>query len=299
MHYIKAATLLTTIVHLAPEYPPPPPYNNNTIGETSSVHYNAQQMQGAPAFHSQQSSAPAFHLQQSSAPAFHSQPPNAPPFYSQPPMYQPQQAYQTSPWTTLQPPPYHSFQESQWQTFPPHYASQMVNPMVNQQEQVSEAAIGHQTADPIVEEEEQPIDRIVEQQQQQQPIISAVEQEPINHIVEPHSSAPDLQIVNPAMESQVANVIVGSQGEEAPSQGASLLPVNLSNTSGENKGDILRKQIDEFATGKECVVCMEADRDTVVMNCKHFVMCNACAHLVQECPICRAQILDRVKVFYS
>eukprot|EP01065_Artemidia_motanka_P045679 TRINITY_DN6758_c4_g1_i1.p1 TRINITY_DN6758_c4_g1~~TRINITY_DN6758_c4_g1_i1.p1 ORF type:complete len:377 (+),score=96.43 TRINITY_DN6758_c4_g1_i1:50-1132(+) len=42
-----------------------------------------------------------------------------------------------------------------------------------------------------------------------------------------------------------------------------------------------------------CVVCHEGDQTVILMPCRHQVLCSGCAELVQQCPLCRAQIKDR------
>jgi E3 ubiquitin-protein ligase MGRN1 len=50
-----------------------------------------------------------------------------------------------------------------------------------------------------------------------------------------------------------------------------------------------RQEID-----KECVVCYTSKIDTVVMSCRHMVLCNDCAKQVKEknkkCPLCREEV---------
>jgi hypothetical protein len=50
--------------------------------------------------------------------------------------------------------------------------------------------------------------------------------------------------------------------------------------------------------GSTCVVCLEAPKDTVVLPCKHLVMCAECTRAVlasssqPQCPVCRSRIAD-------
>jgi len=45
-----------------------------------------------------------------------------------------------------------------------------------------------------------------------------------------------------------------------------------------------------------CAICLDAPRE-VVFNCDHYVLCGACAATVAECPVCRAPITERRRVF--
>lgn len=47
-----------------------------------------------------------------------------------------------------------------------------------------------------------------------------------------------------------------------------------------------------------CKICDTAYRDTV-FNCDHLVLCANCANLVTECPMCRAPLTKRQKVYIS
>jgi hypothetical protein len=44
----------------------------------------------------------------------------------------------------------------------------------------------------------------------------------------------------------------------------------------------------------DCCVCMAAPFDTLI-DCPHYDMCNACAHQVNECPMYRALIIQRIQ----
>ena len=50
----------------------------------------------------------------------------------------------------------------------------------------------------------------------------------------------------------------------------------------------------ELAEGRECVICLSAERDTTVLPCRHMCMCHECATALKtqtnKCPVCRADI---------
>ena len=48
-----------------------------------------------------------------------------------------------------------------------------------------------------------------------------------------------------------------------------------------------------------CRVCLRSERTTVFEPCKHVVCCSTCADNVTECPICRAHIESRTRVYMS
>lgn len=52
-----------------------------------------------------------------------------------------------------------------------------------------------------------------------------------------------------------------------------------------------------LAESDACVVCQEEQRRVVLQPCKHFVCCRACSSLLQRCPVCRADVTERLEVF--
>ncbi|CAF1556816.1 unnamed protein product, partial [Adineta steineri] len=48
-----------------------------------------------------------------------------------------------------------------------------------------------------------------------------------------------------------------------------------------------------------CKICMDAIADCVFLDCGHMVTCVKCGKLLNECPICRSNIVRVVRVFKS
>lgn len=46
-----------------------------------------------------------------------------------------------------------------------------------------------------------------------------------------------------------------------------------------------------------CTVCLFRPRDTLIFPCRHLALCSKCARQLANCPVCRDNILDRVKVY--
>ena len=46
-----------------------------------------------------------------------------------------------------------------------------------------------------------------------------------------------------------------------------------------------------------CIVCMNESYTHTFIPCGHMCTCELCANKLQECPMCRAHILNRIKVF--
>lgn len=48
---------------------------------------------------------------------------------------------------------------------------------------------------------------------------------------------------------------------------------------------------------KECTICLDAGKDTMVLPCKHYAFCERCARASTLCPICRTPITGVSRVF--
>ncbi|NWZ20047.1 LRSM1 ligase, partial [Asarcornis scutulata] len=49
----------------------------------------------------------------------------------------------------------------------------------------------------------------------------------------------------------------------------------------------------------ECVVCMEREAQTVFLPCGHVCCCQTCCEQLRACPLCRKDITQHVRIFYS
>ncbi|XP_042686492.1 E3 ubiquitin-protein ligase LRSAM1 isoform X1 [Centrocercus urophasianus] len=49
----------------------------------------------------------------------------------------------------------------------------------------------------------------------------------------------------------------------------------------------------------ECVVCMEQEAQMIFLPCGHVCCCQTCCKQLQSCPLCRGDITQRVRIFYS
>jgi Zinc finger, C3HC4 type (RING finger) len=48
-----------------------------------------------------------------------------------------------------------------------------------------------------------------------------------------------------------------------------------------------------------CVVCMDARRDHIILECAHLACCGECVRTMQRCPICREPITRAVRIYQS
>lgn len=56
---------------------------------------------------------------------------------------------------------------------------------------------------------------------------------------------------------------------------------------------------DDERSSHACKICFEAPTAAVLLPCRHFCLCKACAVVCTECPLCRSGIADRIIAFTS
>ncbi|XP_043386585.1 E3 ubiquitin-protein ligase LRSAM1 isoform X4 [Chelonia mydas] len=49
----------------------------------------------------------------------------------------------------------------------------------------------------------------------------------------------------------------------------------------------------------ECVVCMEQEAQMIFLNCGHVCCCRTCCEALRTCPLCRTDIVQRIRIFRS
>jgi len=57
-----------------------------------------------------------------------------------------------------------------------------------------------------------------------------------------------------------------------------------------------RQALEEHTT---CSICMTTPRDVLLQPCGHYALCSSCADRVEQCPICRANITNKIRVHAS
>lgn len=61
----------------------------------------------------------------------------------------------------------------------------------------------------------------------------------------------------------------------------------------------LRAEVAAMDTTPTCVVCLEAPRETTLLECGHVAACVACANRLALCPICRGPIVRVVRIYHA
>lgn len=61
--------------------------------------------------------------------------------------------------------------------------------------------------------------------------------------------------------------------------------------------------VNNYLSGRECVICLSAERNTVVLPCRHMCLCNMCTHIVRrhntKCPICRQTVIGFLQMSFA
>ena len=65
----------------------------------------------------------------------------------------------------------------------------------------------------------------------------------------------------------------------------------------EQKNVELKEGVAAEPDEKLCIICQEHFRDTVLLDCGHFGVCESCAKTLKNCPMCRGPVVKTVKTF--
>ncbi|OQS05984.1 hypothetical protein THRCLA_20471 [Thraustotheca clavata] len=80
-------------------------------------------------------------------------------------------------------------------------------------------------------------------------------------------------------------------GLKSPSQ-------TSTNNVKEEDEEVLWEQVPERDPNLECVVCLSATKNTLLLPCKHLCLCSACSNkITEECPLCKTKIESKTTVF--
>jgi hypothetical protein len=77
---------------------------------------------------------------------------------------------------------------------------------------------------------------------------------------------------------------------------------NIKNKDGLSPNDIYKK-IDKIEKQEEkddekfCCICFEEVKNVVFLPCKHLCSCYECAQPINDCPICRQKIVEKMQIY--
>ena len=61
--------------------------------------------------------------------------------------------------------------------------------------------------------------------------------------------------------------------------------------------NLLQEEMRVLEDQRLCIVCATGEKAIVLMPCKHHQLCETCANELKICPLCRAVIVERIKIF--
>lgn len=102
------------------------------------------------------------------------------------------------------------------------------------------------------------------------------------------------------VEAGEVEAVVGGVGDGGAPENEMDAPPST-RKSREEVARAIAAELREERDARLCVVCYRAERQSVLMPCKHAVLCATCTKAVREtsgrCPLCRAAIEDDLRVF--
>ena len=48
----------------------------------------------------------------------------------------------------------------------------------------------------------------------------------------------------------------------------------------------------------KCATCLTFDKSILFLPCKHIYCCEKCSEKLDNCPICRTEVSEKIKVYY-
>jgi len=96
------------------------------------------------------------------------------------------------------------------------------------------------------------------------------------------------------LQRRVAALQREQQGDETTSSSSSIsTSIPLPSTS-----SIMADAVGHLKEHSHCVICLDPPPQICIDPCGHFCMCQGCASKVEQCPLCRRQIVKRIYVFH-
>jgi len=54
----------------------------------------------------------------------------------------------------------------------------------------------------------------------------------------------------------------------------------------------------QFLELKKCCICLDREKDTVLVDCFHYCVCSICANALEICPLCKSKIQTKKRIYY-
>ena len=75
--------------------------------------------------------------------------------------------------------------------------------------------------------------------------------------------------------------------------------LEMENENLKKSQQLIEKEIQSLKESKFCKICVNNEINTILLPCGHLVTCNACASSLKNCPMCRRNINDKIRIYMS
>jgi hypothetical protein len=112
---------------------------------------------------------------------------------------------------------------------------------------------------------------------------------------------PYISCVEPSVMDKIMQIKYDRQNPLAPTQleshtGKNVTEQNKDPNHQQHPSDLL-KDYERLKTERMCVICLNKDKHVVFLPCAHLVSCFECSLSLVNCPICRADVQSKIRVF--
>jgi hypothetical protein len=60
---------------------------------------------------------------------------------------------------------------------------------------------------------------------------------------------------------------------------------------------LARRAMKQAESDNKCVICMQQERDSLLLPCRHLCSCSYCGQQISQCPLCRVKIESKMQIF--
>ena len=111
-------------------------------------------------------------------------------------------------------------------------------------------------------------------------------------------------LLNAQERDEKARLSAASQGMSGPSSATSFssgshFSAAAVTPTAPPEAEASRRELEHLRDSCLCKVCLERDAVMLFLPCAHIVCCETCAKLLEECPICRSAITQKIRTYFS
>ena len=75
--------------------------------------------------------------------------------------------------------------------------------------------------------------------------------------------------------------------------------LKIENENLKTSQQLFEKEIQSLKESQFCKICVNNEMNTALLPCGHLVTCNECASILKDCPMCRKNINDKIRIYMS